>query len=147
MKQSGFTLIEVLVAVLILSLGLLGMAALQTQAMKTNQSALQRSQAVILANFMMDAMRANRLAATNNQYNLGTNGTPGSPVCNAPGDINLITHDQAHWLTAMKETLGDNPATCGLISCQANNCIVKVFWDDSRSGGGNQQFIEVVSRI
>jgi len=51
-------MIEVLVAVLVLAIGLLGVAALQTNALKNNQSAFQRSQASMLAYYMMDAMRA-----------------------------------------------------------------------------------------
>ncbi|BCU07710.1 type IV pilus modification protein PilV [Allochromatium tepidum] len=147
-RQSGFTLIEVLVAVLVLALGLLGLAGLQANAVKTNHSALQRSQAVMLAYFMMDAMRANKAVAGAGSYNLGTPGTPDAPVCDAPTESDLVTHDQAHWFAALKENLGDAPTTCGLIACDASaNCTVKVFWDDSRAGGSSAQTIEITSRL
>lgn len=56
----GFTLLEVLIALLILSFGLLGLAALQAYSVKANQSAHFRSQATALANMLMDNIRANR---------------------------------------------------------------------------------------
>ena len=57
--QSGFTLIEILVAIVILSIGLLGVASLQVQGLKNNQSAYLRTQAAILAYDMADRMRTN----------------------------------------------------------------------------------------
>ena len=57
--QRGASLIEVLVSILILSIGLLGMAGLQTRTLKGNHSALQRSEVVTLTHFIFDAMRAN----------------------------------------------------------------------------------------
>lgn len=56
----GFTLLEVLIALLVLSFGLLGLAALQAYSVKANQSANFRSQATAFANMMLDNIRANR---------------------------------------------------------------------------------------
>ena len=56
----GFTLLEILIAMLILSFGLLGLAALQAYSVKANQSANFRSQATALANMIMDNVRSNR---------------------------------------------------------------------------------------
>lgn len=56
----GFSLLEVLVSLLILGVGLLGLAALQTRGLKFNHDAYVRSQATILAYDIMDKMRANR---------------------------------------------------------------------------------------
>ncbi|QGU32839.1 type IV pilus modification protein PilV [Thermochromatium tepidum] len=146
-RTSGFTLIEVLVAIVVLGAGLLGLAALQGQALKANSSALQRSQAVMLAYFMLDAMRANPTAARNGDYDLGTPGSPDTPHCTAPTASNLVTRDQAAWLTALKTNLGNANTTCGLIACSSASCTVKVFWDDSRAGGASAQVIEVTSRL
>ena len=66
--DKGYTLIEVLVALLVVSLGLLGMAALQISALKQNQNAYVRSQAIIAANDIMDRMRANTTAVANGSY-------------------------------------------------------------------------------
>ena len=59
----GFTLIEVLVAVLVLSIGLLGVAKLVLAAVKANDSAYFRGQAAALAYSILDEMRANRAYA------------------------------------------------------------------------------------
>jgi len=57
--QGGFTMIEVLIAVLVLSIGLLGLAGLQAASLRNNHSAYLRSQATILAYGIADRMRAN----------------------------------------------------------------------------------------
>ena len=148
-RQRGASLIEVLVAFLLLSFGLLGLSGLQINALKNNQSALQRSQATMLAYFMMDAMRANKDDAIAGTYNLGTPGTPPTLACDAPADTSLVTHDQAAWFTAMKATLGNTNTTCGLVACDGSaNCSVRVYWDDSRGvGGANAQFVEIASQL
>jgi len=64
----GFTLIEVLVALLVLSIGLLGLAFLQGQGVKFNTDAYNRSQASLLAYDLMDRMRANRDAVGQDKY-------------------------------------------------------------------------------
>lgn len=61
----GFTLIEVLIAMLVLATGLLGLAGLQARGLSNTQSAYNRSQATQLAYDMADRMRANPLAAAN----------------------------------------------------------------------------------
>lgn len=60
--QRGTTLVEVLISVLIMSIGMLGIAGLQAFSMSSSHQASMRSQAVILARDMADRMRANRLA-------------------------------------------------------------------------------------
>lgn len=59
-KQHGFTLIEILITVVILAVGLLGLAGLVLEGMRNNQGAYLRTQASILAYDMADRMRANK---------------------------------------------------------------------------------------
>lgn len=66
----GFTLIEVLVALVILSVGLIGLAALQTGGLRNNNSALIRSRAVLAAEDILDRMRANRADALDEDYDI-----------------------------------------------------------------------------
>lgn len=73
--ERGFTLLEVLVAVLLLSIGLLGLASLQAWGLRATGNATYRSQATMLANEMIERVRANQTGA--GQYNF----TSGS--CNA----------------------------------------------------------------
>jgi type IV pilus assembly protein PilV len=62
--QRGVGMIEVLVAVLILAIGLLGVAALQATALRNSQSAMERSQGVVHAYAVFDSMRASVPAIT-----------------------------------------------------------------------------------
>jgi type IV pilus assembly protein PilV len=64
----GFTLVEVLVALLVLSIGLLGIGKMMMLSARANDSAYMRSQATALAYTMLDAMRANRVAAISQGY-------------------------------------------------------------------------------
>jgi type IV pilus assembly protein PilV len=66
--QGGMTLIEALVALLVLSIGLLGVAGLQWEALRSNHGAHLRSQATILAHDIADRMRANRTDALDGAY-------------------------------------------------------------------------------
>ena len=144
--QRGVSLIEILIAVLVLAVGLLGVAALQANALKTNQSAVARSQATMLGYLILDAMRANRDAAAAGAYNLGT---LTNPVCTVPTASDLVTQDQAYWLGKLKENLGD--AACGAIACtttpSATTCTVRIRWDDSRAGGSSAQTFDVATRL
>lgn len=144
-KERGASLIEVLVAVLILAIGLMGIAGLQTRALKNSQSAFERSQAVTLSYLILDAMRANvldsdgRLAAETGAYNL-------SRTCAVSEADTLITSDQRLWLQSMKDTLGDRDTTCGEIACVGRQCTVRIYWDDSRgTEGSDNQMIETIS--
>jgi type IV pilus assembly protein PilV len=151
--QRGVGLIEVLVAVVILSLGLLGMAGLQANALKTNQSSYARTQAVMLSYYMLDAMRADRAAALSAAlpYNTGAlaSGVIG-PAC-ATGDIagaTLADNTRKDWIGSLKTNLGDAATTCGAIFCEVGgNCTVQITWDDSRAGGMGEQRFETKSRL
>ena len=58
-RQSGFSLLEVLIAIVVTSIGLLGLAAMQATGLRNNHSAYHRSQATVLAYDIADRMRAN----------------------------------------------------------------------------------------
>lgn len=66
--DGGFTLLEVLIALLVLSVGLLGIGKMMMLSARANDSAYMRSQATALAYTMLDAMRANRAAALSQGY-------------------------------------------------------------------------------
>lgn len=144
-KQRGVGLLEVLISVLILAVGLLGLAGLQAQALKTNHSSFQRSQAVMLSYVIIDSMRADMASAIAGGYNLN------APVCViGPAGI-LADNNKRRWFQALKANLGDTADTCGQITCIAlaptADCTVTVWWDDSRAGGGIQQSIVTRTRL
>ncbi|SRR5581483_1613412 len=74
--QAGFTLVEALVALIILSVGLLGIAGLQIAGLKANKGSATRTQAVYLAYDIIDRARANPGDAINGNYNLAIDATP-----------------------------------------------------------------------
>ncbi|MBL0942879.1 MAG: type IV pilus modification protein PilV [Hydrogenophaga sp.] len=152
-RQRGASLIEVLVAVVILAIGLLGMAGLQASALKGNQSSYARSQAVMLSYFMLDMMRADRGNALLGQYNTDSNAAPGAvltPIC-AATDVpqnTLVDNSRKDWINALKAGLGDNAQTCGAIRCEATGeCTIQITWDDQRAGGLGQQRFDTRSRL
>jgi type IV pilus assembly protein PilV len=62
-RCDGMTLVEVLVALVVISVGLLGIAALQMVSLRNSQGSYLRTQATALADDIIDRMRANRTAA------------------------------------------------------------------------------------
>lgn len=81
----GFSLIEVLVALAIMSFGMLGIAALQVTGVRANQGAYLRSQATLIANDLAERMYANRAGTMRTLYD-GLNFTAGN-ACAAPARI------------------------------------------------------------
>lgn len=139
--QQGMSLIEVLIAALILAIGLLGIAAMQAMTLRNSQSAFDRTQAVVLSYSMFDAMRANATAARAGGYTLGR-------TCTVPtAGSTLVSRDQNLWLQSLKDTMGDS--ACGTISaCASNVCSITVEWNDSRATGGDAaKTLTTTSRI
>ena len=61
-RSRAFTLIEVMIAMIILAVGLLGMASLTVRSQQSNESAYARSQASLLAYDIIERMRTNTIA-------------------------------------------------------------------------------------
>jgi type IV pilus assembly protein PilV len=141
---AGFTLLELLVALVILSIGLLGVAKLSLGTVQSNDSALMRSQATELVQHIVDDMRANQPQAAAGAYNIATLVVPGAaPACVDVdcGAAGVAAYDLSVWKTMLATSLpvGDgsvltatevNPLT------GANETVVTVTvqWDDSVAG-------------
>ncbi|KAF1720766.1 type IV pilus modification protein PilV [Pseudoxanthomonas wuyuanensis] len=129
-QQQGASLLEVLISVLILGVGLLGVAAMQATALRNNQSALERTQATIQTYSILDAMRANRDQAIASAYDMAkTCALPAVPGSGAT----LAQRDRYQWFVGMRESMGKDAGTCGTISHNGNIFTVTVEWDDSRA--------------
>jgi type IV pilus assembly protein PilV len=87
-QSRGFTLLEVMVALLVMSIGLLGIAKMMVLSAQANDSAYMRSQATALAYTMLDAMRSNRQAALVNGYDTAMGVFPGPVVCTVAAPCN-----------------------------------------------------------
>jgi len=98
--QRGTSLIEVLVATVVISVGLIGLAGLQTLSMKSNHSAYLRTQATLLAYDMLDRMRANLVSAQGGQYTTAFSTAPtGTVNCESSScsSASLATYDVNQW--------------------------------------------------
>ena len=141
--QSGVGLIEILVAVLVLSIAFLGIAALQAVSLSTSNSAMARSMATISTYSILDAMRAdgqNAKAGLYNQTNMLTNNCPAS-------GSTLESVQIYQWCTQLGQKLGVSAYTIGTINCQTTGrCKVTVQFDDSRSGSGGSK-TQLVSTV
>ncbi len=128
--QVGTSLIEVLVSVVILSVGLLGVAGMQMSSLRSNQAAYERSISTILMSSIRERMAANRDAALGGAYDFA-----GGGACAAPGVNSLATRDLSEWITELQSDGMLGPTGCGSIACDAAGlCVVTLKWTDSRSG-------------
>lgn len=130
-SQSGFSLLEVLIALLILSIGLLGLAALQTTGLRSNQMASMRTTATQLAYDISDRMRANPAGVAAGDYVLAGGVTPtGTSVAAA---------DLIEWNLAVTNLPGGRSSIsqCDGTSvppCDGITHIITVQWDEMRTG-------------
>jgi type IV pilus assembly protein PilV len=157
-KQSGFTLIEVLVAIVVLSLGLLGLAGLQAASLRNNQTAYYRGIATQQAYDMADRLRANLAGVRAGNYNNlaglpGTNPNCFSAACSA---ANMAISDQRQWNTMNAALLpngtgtvvcADGAAGAGCTAATGNWVFnVTVQWTErTETGSGLQSFVTRVS--
>jgi type IV pilus assembly protein PilV len=121
-SAAGFTLVEVLVALVVLSIGLLGIASLQVSSLRWNHGASKRSQATLLAYDILDRMRANPIAARAGAYSSG--GTP----------TTLSTSDLSQWSSNITAVLGPGATgTVGAPNASGTSAWfnISVSWTDS----------------
>lgn len=107
----GFSMLEVLVALFVLSIGLLGLAALQTTAFKFNHQSYERTQAVIQAYDILDRIRANPAGKNAGLYNTVSSGYIASSYQNcmatACTTTQLAEFDISEWNTANASLLAE----------------------------------------
>lgn len=133
-RQKGFTLLEVMVAVFVLSIGLLGLANLQVVTLKATQSADLKSQASILITDMLNRMKANQNAAYAGNYAIDIDDDPP-----AVQDTTANT-DLFQWRRTVGQQL---PGGTGSVACPAFNplnefvCTVTITWRDIQTGAAN----------
>lgn len=144
--QSGVGLIEVLVAVLVLSIGFLGVAALQAMSLSTNNSAMARSMATISSYSILDAMRADITTAGAGGYNttFAANACPAAAGTLASAQLN-------QWCSQLAKNLGASASTKGTIACTGASpdpvsCTVTIAFNDSRAGVGGSSNQQIVTK-
>jgi type IV pilus assembly protein PilV len=146
-KATGYTLIEILIAVAILGVGVLGMAGIQLKGMRGTQNSFLRTDAVTLANNMAERMTANPMGVMGNDYlNIDTstvscatapskhcssyndNGSEGAAVTCNPQQ--MAQYDKYVWACGVWDGGADNtkggikgllPNGKGQVTCSDNN--------------------------
>lgn len=128
--QRGLSLIEVLMAVLVLGLGLLGLAMLQTTNLRLSQSANQRTIATNLSSDLLDDIRSNRLLAA--KYS-GTYLASSSAANASCARIDKVTPDdrKAAFTCRMREALGESGKAVVEVNPDKTVSIV-ITWDDDK---------------
>lgn len=100
----GIGMIEILVTVFILAIGLLGIAGTQFMSKRANYEATQRTTATLLANDILERMRANSSSAALEQYVAAStvaNGFGGGNIASEPSSTNIFLHDLWEWEQAI----------------------------------------------
>jgi type IV pilus assembly protein PilV len=140
--QQGFTLLEILVAIVVLSIGLLGLAALQAVSLNNNQIAYYRSIASQQAYDMADRIRANSAG----NYNALDTTIPVDPDCitNVCTAAQMKDADHAQWNTNNQRLL---PAGVGTVAGAAGIFTITVSWSEKTAVGNvTQSFVTTMTR-
>lgn len=122
-RQRGISLIEVMMAVLIFSIGLIGLAGLLVMATRSNHEGYLRTQVSFIAGNMADRMSANPMGVWNGLYNTATHALPkagGADACldKACTPAELATRDLGKFSDQLAIFLPNGSAT---IACNAAN--------------------------
>lgn len=131
-RQRGFSLIEVLISILVLGLGLLGLAMLQITNLRLTQSANSRTLAANLAYEIMDDIRANRIYAVNYAGTISA-AKDSKSGCSHVGAVSSSTQKNDYACRLLK-ALGDSAiADIGVsVSDRISTVTVTITWDDAR---------------
>lgn len=141
-RQSGFTLIEVLVALLILGIGLLGLTGLQAHSLRNNYNAYLRTQATFNVYEIIDRMRANRTYALTGGYDTAFTSSATGGDCSAGcSAVEMKNADLNQWLSMVSRLPGGE----GSIAVNAGEAVVTVRWYDRRDGD-DTNYLEFAAR-
>lgn len=129
-QQRGITLIEVLVTVLVLSIGLLGLAGLQLKSLRNSQSAMERSVGLVQSYSIIEAIRADPDSAKSGRFNIDV-------VDDTPSGSTFPSQALKLWRQQLTLNLGESAS--GSVSCNSTRCRVTVQWDDQRGTAGSDE--------
>ncbi len=145
--ERGMTLVEVLVALLVLSIGLLGIAALQTTGLRSTQTAGARSQAVMLSYDIIDRMRANRQEAIAGTYDTTVAEDFADPDDVPPGTPG---EDLVAWKTRLDAALPQGRGAVARDAADPATVTVTVEWldrDENRADGAQLLQFATTTRL
>jgi type IV pilus assembly protein PilV len=133
----GFSLIEALVALVVLSVGLLGIAALYAESLVSWRVSLQRSQAVLLASDLAERIRANRGGGPAYDDAVSGDGAV-NPACQQGGGgcppEQMARHDKAEWSAAIRAALPSGTATVTVAGAPPRTYTITIRWAEPSVG-------------
>lgn len=127
-NQRGSSLLEVMIALFVLAIGLLGTLAMQTESIKANQNSYSYSLAVYLASDMAERIRANTGAV----YALGDT-EPTSPCTTCAAATAVMQRDIYQWNTLIKNSQHGLPSGKGKITASGSNYLIEISFRDSKN--------------
>jgi type IV pilus assembly protein PilV len=134
--QAGFTMVEVLVALVVLAIGLLGIAGLLLKSLQSGRTATYRTQAINLAADLADRIRMNRTAIGGYATLFGDVEVE-EPACDGTGgctDVELAATDLFRWKATLAQVLpngqGQVVVTPPLGTGEPNNYVITVQWTE-----------------
>lgn len=142
-RQKGVTFIEVLVAVVVLSVGFLATSRMQIMGMRYNQSAFMKSQASIMATNIADRMRTNMMGVNAGLYDaVNTTSLPNDPGCMSSGcnSNQLAQLDIRQWGLVLADNLPDG---LGKVTNDAGLFQIDVEWSESINSTNQSQTVSI----
>jgi type IV pilus assembly protein PilV len=137
-SQNGFSLIEVMVALVVVSVGMIGIAALYGQGLSAGRTALYRTQAVNLASDMADRIRVNRRGGA------AYGGAAANNNCDPPAAVNctpaqMAAHDLWVWGNLVQQQLPNGVGAVQFTGTTPSTYTITVTWQDTGIGAVNYQ--------
>lgn len=133
-RQHGVGLIEILISLLVLSIGLLGMSALQINASKQSHSLMLRTQAINLAYDIADRLRVNSTQAFNDNYLVAINSEKTAFPAPAVGTTNIAISDIRDFFDKAESLPGGDfsigAATQVINGLPARRFTIQICWQD-----------------
>ncbi len=141
-RVDGFTIVEVLISLLILSVGLMGLATLQVVGLQNTQGGAQRAQAAFLAYDITDRMRTNPAAVTAGSYNLAApvpgQGQGAIVMVDCFGaaancsTAQMAAHDLGQWQTQLRAYLNNGTGAIATVDNGTTTLVtVTIQWADA----------------
>ncbi|WP_210396899.1 type IV pilus modification protein PilV [Motiliproteus sediminis] len=130
-QQRGVTMIEVLIAILIFGVGVLGVAGLNLSGQQTNQKAYQSLLATWKAQELVETIRANsgNVASYLNTYtSIPT--TSDDCIASACNGTEIATYDLATWFSSLGDSLPSNTLGAVYAASGTDDYVVYVIWDN-----------------